>query len=64
MAEEGDQIEVCAQILSGMLGSGVFLHYVIRAPRENPDFPAGKEDSAECMFYSTDSCAVKSHFAT
>ena len=62
LAEEGDQIKVCARILNGTLGSGLSLHYRIRAPHENSDFPGGKEDSAKCMFYSTDSCAVKSHF--
>ena len=52
MAEEGDQIIVCAKIRSGTLGSGLFLHYRIRAPRENPDFPEGRKDSAKCMFYT------------
>ena len=51
-AEEGDQITVCARILNGTLGSGLFLHYRIRAPRENPDLPVGIEaDSATRMLF-------------
>ena len=43
---EGAQIEVCAKILNGTLGPGILLDYVINAPREDPDLPVGRQDSA------------------
>ena len=56
-APEGVHIvnEVCAKILSGVLGRNpqILLDYVINAPRENLELPEGREDSATCMLICT-----------
>ena len=57
-APEGDEIMVCAKILSGVLGPTpeILLDYIINAPRENLDLPEGRVDSATCMLNCSDSC--------
>ena len=55
-AEEGEEIEVCAKILDGVLGPRILLDYVINAPRENLDLPEGREDSAIRMLSCTVPC--------
>lgn len=44
---EGGSIDVCIEILDGILGPGIYLDYTITAPREQQELPLGRDaDSA------------------